>query len=362
VEGTPLPSTRRTCVLWRVAKICHESRINPRRESCPAGRHPDPRGIAGRVRLADKVPLRGESCAGGQLALVTNIQNGSVRHSDRLPRSIRNSGYSRTDWKSAWNRRQRFSDFYYRKRPANFHRRRARIGWLTTAGGRRLARLVVQEGPKKESANYHPDYPPSTATRAPLRWRRFRGLNNWRPRRRRLKRLCCGRRQIALTFEPRDSLLDLFFGLGDPSRPSIYRRGGNLQFTPNLGRQFRLKRFVEAFETPVSALGDLRRPCPIVLGARIHLRQDNTGVKFTQTFHFVDISNQYNLEMPRQSKRPKIARRKTGKISVTVRMSPETRVLLDKAAEQFGLDSFSAYVEKAVLEQVKRDKITNQTT
>jgi hypothetical protein len=64
--------------------------------------------------------------------------------------------------------------------------------------------------------------------------------------------------------------------------------------------------------------------------------------------------------MPRQSKRPKIARRKTGKISITVRMSPQTRAILDRAAEQLGLDSFSAYVEKAVLEQVKRDKITNQ--
>jgi hypothetical protein len=65
--------------------------------------------------------------------------------------------------------------------------------------------------------------------------------------------------------------------------------------------------------------------------------------------------------MPRQSKRPKIARRKTGKISITVRLLPQTRALLDKATEQFGLDSFSSYVEKAVLERLERDEITGQS-
>jgi predicted transcriptional regulator len=61
--------------------------------------------------------------------------------------------------------------------------------------------------------------------------------------------------------------------------------------------------------------------------------------------------------MPHQSKWSKTGRRKTGKITVSVRLSPETKALLDKAAEQFRLDSFSAYVEEAVLERLKRDKI-----
>jgi hypothetical protein len=64
--------------------------------------------------------------------------------------------------------------------------------------------------------------------------------------------------------------------------------------------------------------------------------------------------------MPRQSKRSKTGRRKTGKITVSVRLSPETKALLDKATEQFGLDSFSAYVEEALLERLERDKITDQ--
>jgi len=62
--------------------------------------------------------------------------------------------------------------------------------------------------------------------------------------------------------------------------------------------------------------------------------------------------------MPRQTKRPKAGRRKTGKISVTVRLSPETRTLLDRAAEQLGLDSFSVYIEEAIRQRLKRDKIT----
>jgi hypothetical protein len=61
--------------------------------------------------------------------------------------------------------------------------------------------------------------------------------------------------------------------------------------------------------------------------------------------------------MPRQTKRSKAGRRKTGKISVTVRLSPETKAMLDRATEQFGLDSFSVYVEEAILQRLKRDKI-----
>jgi uncharacterized protein (DUF1778 family) len=61
--------------------------------------------------------------------------------------------------------------------------------------------------------------------------------------------------------------------------------------------------------------------------------------------------------MPRQPKRPKAGRRKTGKISITVRLSPETRTLLDKAAEQLGLDSVSVYVEEAIRQRLKRDKV-----
>ena len=53
--------------------------------------------------------------------------------------------------------------------------------------------------------------------------------------------------------------------------------------------------------------------------------------------------------MPRPSKQ--------GKITASVRMSPKTKALLDKATEELGLDSFSAYVEKAILEQLKRDRL-----
>lgn len=61
--------------------------------------------------------------------------------------------------------------------------------------------------------------------------------------------------------------------------------------------------------------------------------------------------------MPRKSKPAKTCRRKTGKITVTVRLSPETKAMLDRAAEQLNLDSFSAYVEEAILQRIKRDKI-----
>jgi predicted transcriptional regulator len=64
--------------------------------------------------------------------------------------------------------------------------------------------------------------------------------------------------------------------------------------------------------------------------------------------------------MPRQPKQPKIARRRTGKITISLRLSPETKARLDKAAAHFELDSFSAYAEQAILERLERDKITNQ--
>jgi predicted transcriptional regulator len=63
--------------------------------------------------------------------------------------------------------------------------------------------------------------------------------------------------------------------------------------------------------------------------------------------------------MPRRTKWSQVGRRKTGKITVSVRLSPETKALLDKAAEQFGLDSFSAYAEEAILERLERDEITS---
>src|SRR6516164_6827524 len=44
-----------------------------------------------------KCSLGRQSRAAWQLALVTNIHNGSIRHSDRLPGRIRNSGYPRGD-------------------------------------------------------------------------------------------------------------------------------------------------------------------------------------------------------------------------------------------------------------------------
>ena len=61
--------------------------------------------------------------------------------------------------------------------------------------------------------------------------------------------------------------------------------------------------------------------------------------------------------MPRNSKPSKTGRRKTGKISVTVRLSPETKTMVDRATEEFGLDSFSVYIEEAIRQRLKRDKI-----
>jgi hypothetical protein len=61
--------------------------------------------------------------------------------------------------------------------------------------------------------------------------------------------------------------------------------------------------------------------------------------------------------MPRNSKPSKTGRRKTGKISVTVRLSPETKALVDSATEQFSLDSFSVYIEEAIRQRLRRDKI-----
>jgi hypothetical protein len=60
-------------------------------------------------------------------------------------------------------------------------------------------------------------------------------------------------------------------------------------------------------------------------------------------------------------RRSKTGRRKTGKITVSMRFSPKTRAMLAAAAEQFELDSVSAYVEEAVLERLERDKITGQS-
>jgi hypothetical protein len=63
--------------------------------------------------------------------------------------------------------------------------------------------------------------------------------------------------------------------------------------------------------------------------------------------------------MRRQSKPAKRGRRKTNKITVSVRMSPQTKVMLDKVTEELGLDSVSAYVEAAILKQLEHDKIPN---
>jgi len=61
--------------------------------------------------------------------------------------------------------------------------------------------------------------------------------------------------------------------------------------------------------------------------------------------------------MPRNSKPAKTGRRKTGKISITVRLSPETKAMVDRATEQFDLDSFSVYIEESIKQRLKRDKI-----
>jgi hypothetical protein len=43
-------------------------------------------------------------------------------------------------------------------------------------------------------------------------------------------------------------------------------------------------------------------------------------------------------------------------------MSPETKALLDQATEQLGLDSFSSYVEEAILEKLQRDRLFPQSS
>jgi hypothetical protein len=53
----------------------------------------------------------------------------------------------------------------------------------------------------------------------------------------------------------------------------------------------------------------------------------------------------------------KKGRRSTGKITVTLRLLPETKERLEKAATQFNLDSVSEYAENAILTQLKKDKI-----
>jgi hypothetical protein len=53
----------------------------------------------------------------------------------------------------------------------------------------------------------------------------------------------------------------------------------------------------------------------------------------------------------------KVGRRKTGKMTVSVRISPQTKARLDQAVEQLELDSFSDYVETALKTQFRRDGI-----
>jgi hypothetical protein len=82
-----------------------------------------------------------------------------------------------------------------------------------------------------------------------------------------------GRRQIALTFEPRDNLLDLLFGFWDPNWLPIYRRGGSLQFGAHLRRQLALELFV-VIQRCANALAGFIHPCPILYGICVHLFLD----------------------------------------------------------------------------------------
>jgi hypothetical protein len=59
----------------------------------------------------------------------------------------------------------------------------------------------------------------------------------------------------------------------------------------------------------------------------------------------------------KDSNRKRPGRRTTGKITVVVRMLPETKTRVEKAAREFNLDSTSEYVEKAILAQLKKDGI-----
>jgi uncharacterized protein (DUF1778 family) len=63
--------------------------------------------------------------------------------------------------------------------------------------------------------------------------------------------------------------------------------------------------------------------------------------------------------MPRQRKGVELSkggRPKSGRITITVRLSPEQKRLLDHAAEKSGMDK-SAYVRKALLIQLKKNGI-----
>jgi uncharacterized protein (DUF1778 family) len=50
-------------------------------------------------------------------------------------------------------------------------------------------------------------------------------------------------------------------------------------------------------------------------------------------------------------------RRSTGKITITLRVRPETKERLEKAAAQLNLDSSSEYAEEAILAKLKKDGI-----
>ena len=56
------------------------------------------------------------------------------------------------------------------------------------------------------------------------------------------------------------------------------------------------------------------------------------------------------------AKTPK-GRKKTGKVTITLRFFQETKDLLQKAATQTRASSLSEYAERAILAQVKKDKV-----
>jgi hypothetical protein len=50
-------------------------------------------------------------------------------------------------------------------------------------------------------------------------------------------------------------------------------------------------------------------------------------------------------------------RRSTGKITITLRVRPQTKEWLERAAVQLNLDSSSEYAEEAILAKLKKDGI-----
>jgi hypothetical protein len=53
----------------------------------------------------------------------------------------------------------------------------------------------------------------------------------------------------------------------------------------------------------------------------------------------------------------KVGRHKTGKMTVAIRLSPRTKAQLDRATVHLGVGAKSLYVEQALIDKFKRDRV-----